>query len=53
MNAPAGREGLAEGLYLHENRLRTWSSAVKRAGAGSHNLISCRRQSLLLYGCGH
>jgi hypothetical protein len=30
MNAPARREGLPEGLNLHENRLRTERGAVKR-----------------------
>jgi hypothetical protein len=30
MNAPAGREGLAKGLDLNENRLRTKGAAVKR-----------------------
>jgi hypothetical protein len=29
MNAPAGREGLAKGFNLHENRMRTPGGTVK------------------------
>jgi hypothetical protein len=31
MDAPAGRQGFAEGLNLHENRLRTERRALKRS----------------------
>ena len=40
MNAPAGREGFAEGLDLHENRMRTVGDAVKRPHCGPARRLS-------------
>jgi hypothetical protein len=51
MNAPAGREGLAEGLNLHENRLRTSGEAVKRSLSGMAGgvMIVMRPQATLTH----